>query len=402
MRRTLLVAWRSYLQSVRHPAFLVFTIGLPASALALAAFAGLLTVQVLQSDRRPIGYVDGSGLLPEPAAWLASRSEAGWVEMKGFASEVEALQAYASGLIQSYYVVDANYLETGDVKEVSNGLGAFGGQTQFEAFLRDGLLQATLSENRARITSGTTLLHSSIDGGGEQSLQNYLQWGVAGFVVITFWLINSSASSDALYALQDEKKQNTIELSLTAINTEQFIGGKVIGVVAAGATQFAAWALMAAGVVAIALAVLARMGILLSLEPVWGILALSLGLCLPGFAMNVTGLILFSALAELAGRGERVVWAAINLSSLMAGPLTYAALNAPDHPASIALSLLPFSAPLVMVARYAQVVVPAWQVVASLAIVWAVTLVNVLLVARAYKATWRLAGQNWWKVFRAG
>ncbi len=397
MPKALLIARQTWLQSVRHPAFLTFTVGLPVSILALVTFAGLMTAQFLWSDQRPIGYVDETGWLPSAEAWIAAHPDVGNVPMLVFTNEPDAVQAYASGKIQAYYVVAADYVATGYVKQVSTGLSALRVQAQFESFLRDGLLQSAPPEYRDRIANGTALLHRSLLTGSETLLQNYIQWGVAGFVVLTFWLINSTASSDALYALHDEEKQHAIETSLTSASSAQFIGGKALGVVAAGFTQFAVWGGLAAIVLGVVLILLARTGIELSLAPVWSILGISLSLSLPGFAMNVTGLILFSALAELAGRGERLVWLVINVSALLAGPLTYAALRAPDHPASVALSLIPFSAPLVMVARYAQVSVPAWQVGLSLILVWGAALFNILFVARVYRAKWLMAGQKDWR-----
>lgn len=397
MPKALLIARRTWLQSVRHPAFLAFTVGLPASLIALIALGGLLTAQFLFSDHRPIGYVDGTGILPDANAWLTHHADSNNVPMQLFATEADAKRAYAAGELQAYYVVDANYVSTGYVKQVSTGLSALRVQAQFEAFLRDGLMQSVSPNYRDRIANGTTLLHRSLLTGNEATLQNYLQWAVATFVVLAFWLINATSSSDALYALHDEENQNTIETSLTSASPAQLIAGKALGVVAAGFTQFAAWGGLAAIILGLVLASLARSGIDLSLGPIWSILGLSLALSLPGFAMNVTGLILFSALAELAGRGERVVWAVINFSALLAGPLTYAALRAPDHPASVILSLLPFSAPLVMVARYAQVTVPGWQVALSLVFVWGSALFNILFVARAYRAKWLMSGQKDWR-----
>jgi hypothetical protein len=49
---------------------------------------------------------------------------------------------------------------------------------------------------------------------------------------------------------------------------------------------------------------------------------------------------------------------------------------------------------MIMVTRYVQVVVPPWQIWLALGLVWALTVFNILIAARIYRATWLLTGER--------
>jgi ABC-2 type transport system permease protein len=384
MPKSLLIAWQTYTRSVLHPAFLMFTLGLPLAAVLVASGAAYFILKSQEGDRRAIGVVDLSGALTPAADWFAAGTAGRAVEMNTYADEAGAAAALGAGHIQAFYVVAADYLASGRVAESSAAGVADRVRDQVRRYLREGLLKATSPENRARITQGTTLLHRSLVDRREMTLQLGLQWGVAAFVLAAFYFINAASSSDMLYALREEEEQGTIELALTSATVPELVAGKVMGVVAAGLTQFAAWAAgaIAIGVVLAILLAVNLGSIAVSLEPLGTTLALCLALLLPAYVMNATAVVIVSAVTDLAGRGEQVISLVTNLIGVLTGPLTFVAVSAPDHPLSVVLSLLPITAPMVMVTRFVQVAVPGWQIALSIALVWSTMLVNILLAAR--------------------
>jgi ABC-2 type transport system permease protein len=396
MRKTLFIWWQTYTRSVLHPAFLMFTVGLPLAAVVLGGLTAYFILKAQEGDRRAIGIVDRSGALAPAIGWRPSDGAGKAVEMRAYANEAEAEQALQAGGIQAFYVVAPDYVDSGSVTEVSAGGVANRVRDQVQAYLKEGLLQATSLERRARITQGTTLLHRSLADQRELTLQLGLQWGVAAFVLAAFYFINTASSSDMLYALREEEEQGTIEIALTSVRVPELLAGKVMGVVSAGLTQFIAWAAGASVLAFIGLQVLGMGRLDVSLEPVGATLALCLALLLPAYVMNATGVVIVSALTDLAGRGEQVVGLAMNFAGVLTGPLTFIAITAPDNSLSIVLSLLPITSPMVMVTRFVQVAVPAWQVAVSIALVWSTMLFNIFLAARIYRARWLMSGQKHW------
>jgi ABC-2 type transport system permease protein len=267
---------------------------------------------------------------------------------------------------------------------------------QVRSYLTEGLLKATPSERRKRIAQGATLLHLSLTDQRESSLQLAFQWGLAAFVLGAFYFINSSSTSDMFSALHEEKRKKTIEISLTSVTVPQLLIGKVAGVVSTGLAQFAVWFVGAGAMAGLAWFVLRPSGVTLATEPLFNTLALCLGLLLPAYIMNAISVVVISSLADLAGRGEQVVSLITNLLGTLVGPLTLIAISSPDNPLAVVLSILPFTSPMLMVMRYVQVIVPAWQIVLAIGLVWGLMLFNILIAARVYRATWLLAGHKNW------
>lgn len=396
MNKTLLIWRRTYRRSVLHPAFLLFTFGLPAVYVVAAAIAAYFIVKAAEGDQRPIGYVDESGALIAAEAWQPGNPDERVVEMLRFDSEGEAGNALRAGTIQAYYVVAPDYMASGSVTEVSAGNVADRVRDQARAFLREGLLRSTPAAHRVRIALGARVLHRSLDDQREMIFQLALQWGAAAAVISAFYLTNLTTSSDMLHVLNEETWGGTIEIALTSATPAQLLAGKIGGVVSAGLTQFAVWALGAGAPTLVALRLLALGGIELSFAPLWATLALCLALLLPAYVVNSATIAIVTSITDLAGRGEQIVSLVMSFGGVIIGPLTLIAVSAPDNSLAVALSLFPFTSATVMVARFVQVEVPAWQIALAVGLAWGWMIFSVFAAARLYRAAWLMAGQGHW------
>jgi ABC-2 type transport system permease protein len=394
MRKALLVWWQTYRRSVLHPAFLMFTLGIPGFLLLVGGAASYFILKATEGDTRPVGIVDTAQLLIPAQAWQPPGTLQNAVHLQSFSTTAEAQAALESGTIQAFYEVQPNYVTSGAVTEVATAQVDDRIREELQHYLTEGLLKATPDQKRERLTQGVSLQHRSLTDQREISVQLAFQWGLAFFVLMAFYLINSSSTSDMLHALREEKEKRTIEISLTSVTVEQLLVGKVGGIVSAGLTQFSVWLVGAALIVFIAWPVLHLGNLTLAVGPLADTLGLCLALLLPAYIMNAIGVIVISSLADLAGRGEQVVSLITNLLGTLAGPLTFIAISTPDNPLAIVLSILPFTSPMLMVTRYVQVVVPSWQIILAISLVWGLTLFNTLIAARVYRATWLLTGER--------
>ncbi len=396
MRKAFLVWRHTYRRSVLHPAFLLFTFGLPIAYAVAAGIAAYFINKAGEGDARPIGYVDMSGQLISADAWQPADPTTRTVNMLAYDDEAEAEDALKAGTIQAYYVVAPDYVASGYVTEVSVGDVKTRVRAQVRSFLRESLLRETPPDRRARIADGGYVFHRSLNDQREMTFQIALQWGVAAAVLVAFYFINISSTSDMLHALNEEVWGNTIEITLTSLTVEQLLAGKVAGVVSAGLTQFTAWALGAGAPTFAVLQLLALGGIELSFAPLWGTLALCLVLLFPAYVMNAAGIVIINAVTDLAGRGEQLASLLLSLGSIITGPLALIAISAPDNRLAVALSIIPFTSPMIMVVRFVQVAVPAWQITLAIALVWGATILSIPVAARMYRATWLMAGQKSW------
>ena len=96
--------------------------------------------------------------LPQPGALQKS------VKIIAFSDEAQARQALDSGKIQAYFILEADYLKTGDARLVSMKEPSQGVQDQFRAFVRANLLASQPADVARRLSQGDNLVVRSADG----------------------------------------------------------------------------------------------------------------------------------------------------------------------------------------------------------------------------------------------
>src|SRR5512133_3339553 len=128
MRKTMLVLMNEFVTTVSRPSFIFTLFGLPIIAAVIFSVIGVLNkdkpgqVESFFSpavDVVPVGFIDRSGLITQPDLNP---------QLVAYQDEQRIKQDLAQGKISGYYVVPANYLDSGEltfVKEDFNPLTAF-------------------------------------------------------------------------------------------------------------------------------------------------------------------------------------------------------------------------------------------------------------------------------------
>ena len=138
MKKILQVAWREYgrhvftrrfrLVLLSVPLFVIFTVGL------------VFLVVFLESDATPLGYVDESGLLADPLPPPEVKWPVQQTPIIAFSTEEYAQQALDDRVIQGYYLIPEDYLQTGMAELVYTEEPKGMSQEQFFSFLAVNLL----------------------------------------------------------------------------------------------------------------------------------------------------------------------------------------------------------------------------------------------------------------------
>ena len=200
-------------------------------------------------------------------------------------------------------------------------------------------------------------------------------------------------------SVAEEKGSRVMEVMLNAATSGELLGGKVLGVGAAGLTQY--MAIVVPAVVALVLqAPLARLllgdggaddGPLVGLTG--GILLLFGVFFLLGFALSA---LLYAAAGSLVSRQEDVQQVALPMLLLSFGGYIGAAIaaNAPDAAWVAPLSLVPFFSPYLMLVRLMVGHVSAGEVLLAVALLVAAIAAALWLAIRVYRAGVLLYGQR--------
>lgn len=338
---------------------------------------------------RTAGYVDQSGLFPDPGDMREVFTP--------FADEAAAEAALNAGEIDVYYVIPADYLDTGDVT----------------------LVMPRFSLSQVSSTPVRQLILGEISQGVDQNLFNRLVDPVnfreinlqrdatgqtennfdADFIVIYLFAIVMllSVFTTNGYLMQtviEEKQSRLIEIFVSTVRPIQLLAGKILAMGSLGLLQVAVWMTailllgrIATGNVVPALAALAG----LSLDPnqvVIFVLYFVFGYLFFAAAYGALG-----AISNSMQEGPQFA-VIFTLPAVIPFYFLSIFIETPDATLPTILSLFPVTAPLSMVMRAALTTVPVWQIALSLVLLAIFDVLMIALAGRMFRVQSLLAGQT--------
>ena len=214
-----------------------------------------------------------------------------------------------------------------------------------------------------------------------------------------------------LRSVIEEKATRVAEVVISSVRPEILLAGKIIGIGGVAITQFAVWILgsfwIGTNVVpmiikskAIGMSAAAADSVTRSNEVLTSLPTLSIGLVLIPVVFFVLGFIFYSCLYAAVGstvnseseaqQAATPVVMLLVLSAVFIQPVAFA----PQSTASIVMSLLPVSAPIVMPMRMSLVSVPAWQLAVSITGMLLACLAAIWFSARIYRVGLLMYGKR--------
>jgi ABC-2 type transport system permease protein len=342
---------------------------------------GFSPISGLGSETGPIGYVDASGLVRDTPGNLP----AGLVHR--YRSESEAHDALIRGEIDRYYVLAADYLATGGmtiVQKQYQPLRALVGNDLITYVVNVGItgdetLAALLLDPTPALTS-EALAPAGAQAPGTAATAYLLPY----LLMFILYLALAMTSGFMLQSVSKEKENRTAEMLLASLPPRQLMLGKIAGLSAVGLLQVAIWLAVFFGVLSGGRGLL---GIDVSLggQMAAQVVPWTIGYFLLGYLMYASVYATLGVLAPTLRDANHFVFAAIIPLVI---PLLFNTTfgTAPNGAIATALSLVPFTAPIAMVARLGATSVPWWQSLAGLMLLGIFAYGFVLLAARLFKA----------------
>jgi len=412
MRKVWLVAGREFWQRVRTRGFILSALLTPVLLLFVWG-TGVLSEQGEADAESPAAELES-----ETATVVAYVDEAGLIErmppgvpenlFRSFADEAAAEAALAAEEIEAFYVLPADYRETGNVRRVSADLPAGPPETG----LFDWLLQANLvpeagPSELARVQNplqssglGVSSVRGEVSTEETNGGFNMMPFLVAMLVMIPLF----TSGGYLLYSLTEEKSNRVMETLLVSLRPRALLLGKLLGLGALTLVQYLIWIVLGAGALLLLGEDLSVLTEAVNLTPVE--LLLVFLYALGGYALYAT---LMAGLGALSPDMEATrSWTFIITLPMLIPIYAWVMLaSSPNGALAVALSLIPFSAPIAMLMRMASTTVPTWQVVASLLLVGATAAFMVWLMSRLFRVQTLLSGESFsprrfWRVLRAG
>jgi ABC-2 type transport system permease protein len=363
------VALFEYQRNVFKKSFILLLISVP-TFITFSIGQGIF-LESLEDNPLPVGYVDQAGVFtnaltaPEIASsWVAKYDES--VPFIAYASEDEAVSALNDGIIQMYYVLPSDYDETRRVQQIYIEKPGENAERQFYDFMQINLLSSQSPEIAYRAAVGTSVTVRSMDGSravpsGGPTFGLLMPL----FIAMAFLFMILMSSGYTMSAVAEEKENRTMEVLVTSTSTTRLIAGKISGIITIGLTLLFTWTL----VILIGIGVARQLGVGwfqdLSLD--WRTILTTLVIAIPAYALAIALMTAIGAMVTTTQEGQSVsaIFFILHLAPLY---VSWSFINDPHGPLALSLSLLPFTALMTIGMRNLFTIVPAWQVLVSVAV----------------------------------
>jgi ABC-2 type transport system permease protein len=410
--------WRimryEFWRTLRRRGYQFATFGIP--VLAIVIYYGVVAWQQAQANRPPSNEevvapppgvnLPGGGLVQTIGVVDLSDtiSETDSQRLALFKTEAEAQQALREAKITYYYLIAADYLETGTVSMHFERITLSNIDNRS---LRRLLVDSLMAKHRGRLTEAeATQLVTRIQtlpsftpntisaaGDVQQSLAEGANFGLVYIFALVLLFVAFTTSGYLMQSVVEEKETRMVEVVLSSVRPRDLLAGKVLALSALGLIQMVLW-------FGALLFILNR----LTTEAIGTIIPL-LGFTVTPYQIVV--IVIYFVLGYLYFAASYAVIGAV-ATNMREGPQIAAVVTlpaavplwatslfaiAPDGPVPTALSIIPFTSPIAMVMRATISEVPVIQVVVSAALLLATVVLMMWLAGRVFRVNVLLSGQ---------
>lgn len=396
MRSSLsLVISREFLQRVTRKSFIITTILMPVLMLGLMVLPAVIMSVSTPSEKR-IAVIDYSGkILPG-----LKSDESMKLCPFGPDTDLDTLKAD-----ESYYgvlVIGENIVDNpADVRLLTHEAASIGVETALSSQLSDQIEDIRLrSYGIADLRQIVDSIHADVvltseRIGDEQSASSFVSYGLGvamTFILYMFLLIYGQM---VMTGIIEEKNNRVLEIVVSSVKPTNLMLGKIIGIGLVATVQVLIWAVLICGAsvwvmpwvaTAMAGADMQMLAVVSQLGNVSYIISLFVWLLL----FLIGGFLFYSSIFAAIGSAVDNIQDASQLTSVVVVPIVLGLVMAmtvvtdPNSAMALWLSYIPFTSPMVMLARI-PFGIPVWQIVTSLVTLYLSTMLMVWLAAKIYR-----------------
>lgn len=375
MNKTLLILRHEFRHTVRRRGFIVMTLIVPLIALLLIGVSQLVSgIAMPTVEATTIGYVDELG-------GFQQYTSQGNITLVRFDTPDDATDALVKGDINEYFVIPPDYISTGVINRytLEKQLAASAATTTaINNFLLSNLLAekvpaATIARIEAPLNLVTTRLTETgavaPEQGGYGNLIIPFVFGILLALSIIF------SSTYLLQGLGEEKENRLIEILLSSVSARQLLTGKVLGMGAAGLVQVAVWVISAPFLLNLASSSIG--GFISTIRLPANFVVLALVYFILGYLLFAVISAAIGAISSSSREGQQLI-GVFTIPALIPLWFTSLLMFLPDNPVWVFFTIFPLSAPVEVIMRLGVSVIPAWQLIASIAVL-VLSIIGILL-----------------------
>lgn len=406
MKKTLLIISREYLERVRKKSFIVVTLLMPLFMIGLMVAPSLMMLYGGKSEQKRIMVVDRSGVVAER---LYSSPDVEFINVSGL-TKSEACAQYdadsdAFGILYIGSVVDARdsvQLITNSSSSLmleENIAGQISSIIEQEKLLAYNIenLDQILASIDTRIELSTFVNNGT---GEEESMEvtssgmNYILGLILGMLLYMVIIIYGQM---VLTSVVEEKASRVIDVMVTSSTPFQLMMGKILGIAAVAVTQIAIWAILVLSASKFLLPMLMPADLASTNDAMLSAVIGTLGDA--GYLATIFtymllfilgGFLLYASLYAAAGSAVDSVQDGQQYNTIIMMPIIISIIvmmsvfNDPNSPLAVWTSIIPFTSPIVMMARI-PFGIATWEIITSLAVLYLTFTLTTWLAAKIFR-----------------
>ena len=392
MDKTWVIARHEFVTTVKKVSYIILTLSLPVLViLGMLVYYGITqwAGEKPPTEKPSIGYIDDTGLFDE-------YTNTDNVNFVPYVADDEAKQELLNGNISEYFIIPADYLDTGTVYRYTTKreIEPPASLNSIEDFLITNQISTNVSNDILTRVNNPLYAQSfrlNQDTGEVVPPEDEISAFVMPYVFGLLFLMSLFfASGYLLQGVSEEKESRLIEILLSSVSAKQLLTGKVLGLGAAGLLQISVWLITITVFVLIAstnIAVLAGLKISASLI-ILSIVYFILGYILYG--------VLFAAIGSLGSTArESNQWTVIVvLPAILPLELMALFVTNPDHVIYTIFTLFPLTAPIAVIMKLSIGTLPIWQLALSIIIMIVSIIVTIWLASRVFRTFLLMYGKR--------
>ncbi len=389
-----IIVSREYLERVKRKSFIITTILMPLFMLGLMVVPALIAM-VSTPDEQRIAVIDNSGLL---AARLQNSSEVSFTAVDSDLDAAKADEQYYGVLEIGRDVVD----NPSDVRLYTPGPASMMVEQFISGQLESGIesirlgrynidnLEQILNSVHAKVALSTMRIDKA-----DEETSSGLSYGMGIAMAFILYMIILMYGQMVMTSIIEEKNNRVLEIVVSSVKPSVLMAGKIIGVGLVALTQILIWA-----AIVLSFTVWAMPAIIGSLSGVdsdfAGVLS-QLGdagyvamLFVYMILFLVGGYLFYSSIYAAIGSAVDNIQDASQLQMVAVLPiiigfvLAPSVINNPSSGAAFWGSVVPFTSPMVMMARI-PFGIPLWEILVSLVLLYASSVALIWLAAKIYR-----------------
>ena len=406
MKKIYLIVSREYLERVRKKSFIVVTLLMPLFMIGMMLAPTLMMLYSGGSEQKRVMVVDRSGVVVDR---LYSSPEVEYVDVSEM-TKAEACAVYndegkAFGILYIGSVVDArdsvqlitNTSSSMILEEnIANQISSIIEQDKLLSYNIENI-DEILASVKTDITLSTYLNNGSGEEATMESTSSSLNYILGIILGMLLYMIIIIYGQMVLTSVVEEKASRVIDVMVTSCTPFQLMMGKILGIAAVAVTQIAIWALLVLSVSKFLLPTLLPADVAMTndamLSTVLGTLG-DVGYLATLFTYMLLfilgGFLLYASLYAAAGSAVDSVQDGQQYNTIIMMPIIISIIvmmsvfNEPNSPLAFWTSVIPFTSPIVMMARI-PFGIPTWEILLSLGLLYVAFILTTWLASKIFR-----------------